>query len=367
MADFDVSVRASYRDIARLVLDLRPGDYELTSDAKVLKWRNSAPPPWTASSPRFGDASMSTHARRPLKGTGGAVAFRNSLTHGLDVPLETAMGLSQSWTFAFEVDPGDRTPKQAILHSAAGGFAVWRISSSAADHGYLTSAGEVTAVGEMDAGTYMLAFEGGGLADMLFDGVEQISGGAAANIQFTASSTRSLRIGYTSTGDYFDGQLRSVRIWNRTFAAKERDFAFQTMGPVDVSQGAAGYPRATMQVRSWVDDTGNLSLRQARRVNPLGGRHQQFRLATIPAGYDAAIVQIACATAGVVVADSALGGDLYTLDQLERASPAVPTVTQDAGWSSIFDVRITTAGHYTFLISRENHGGVYCHLDVAQG
>ena len=363
MADFNVAIRSSYRDVARLALDLRPGDWERSADTRVVKWRNKAPPRY-GSTPRFGDAAWSTHAQRPFT-DGDRAVFRAALSTRLVVPLVGTFGAaSQNWTFAFEYAPGDRTAKQAVLCTGGAAFAVWRIGSDGNNYGYQTSAGEVlTADGEMDAAAYMLAFEGGGLADLLRDNSERVSGGASANITFPDGAS-SLLIGHSGAGDYLDGSLRSVRVWNRELSPKERDFCFQSLSGTDTSAGVSPDPRAVVDIRAWTDGTGDLSLRQARRVNPTAGRHQKFRRAVSGA---AAVVQLACETSGDVLEDSALGGDLYTMSSIERASPAEPTVSQDAGWSSVFDVRIPASGHYTFKLERTNHGAVYVHLDAVVG
>jgi hypothetical protein len=101
-------------------------------------------------------------------------------------------------------------------------------------------------------------------------------------------------------------------------------------------------------------------------VNPDHGQQQSFRLAQIPVGANAAIVQVACETDGTVLPDTSLAGALYTLRHIERSSAAVPVVSQDPGWSSVFDIRFSDPGHYTVLLEREGHGSMYVHMDVEQ-
>lgn len=359
MADFDVSIRASYRDIARLVLDLSPGDYEATSDRRVSRWRNSAPPKYTGASYRFTDATFATHANRPLVGTNGGVAFR----HALQTQLQTTYTgpTTKAWTIAWEMAPGEVTAAQAICADVAGWMRIWRLALPSGVNRGFDFGGLVTSPGDMALGTYMIATDGAATssASMYKENALEASGvGAVSDMLITQ-----LFLGRSDLGHYLDGELRSFRIWNRVFTAKERDFAFQSLGSINSAAGVTGTARAQMQIRAWVDATGDLSLRQARRVNPAAGRHQKFRCAVMSAE-GAAIVQIACETDGDIVADTALGGDLYTLSTIERASSADPAATQDTGWSSVFDLRITDPGHYTFLLARANHGSVYVHLDA---
>jgi hypothetical protein len=48
----------------------------------------------------------------------------------------------------------------------------------------------------------------------------------------------------------------------------------------------------------------------------------------------------------------------------EYPSPGHPAVYQTAGWSSVWDVLIGTAGHYTFVVHRAGSGSQVLHLDM---
>lgn len=353
MADFNVSIRSSYRDIGRLLLDLSPGDYDVADDRRITRWRNSAPPAWSPGGARFADATFETHDQRPFVGTNGAVLFRAAQRTQL---LTSCAGGNESWTIGFELSAvGEPSVRQAIVSYSSSDFAIWNIRS--AQYGFESSVGYQGVAGSMTIGKYIFAADGINAATLYRDNAPVVTGIVD---DFRASS---VAIGGDFGSSFLDGELRSCRAWRRVLAPKEIDFAYASFGDDDVSSGVSGDPRAPMRIKSWVDGTGDLSLRQARRVNPVVGRHQRFRCAQLPGGAPA-IVQIACETDGDVLDDSELGSDLYTLSTIERASSSDPQVTQDTGWSSIFDVRITAPGHYTFLLARENHGAVYVHLDA---
>ena len=367
VADFDVNLRVDYRDVARLALDCRPFDFELDSVGNITRWRNSAPAARTSSEPRFGDLMRGAGSGpRPTVG-GGAIFVRAELDF-MRASLNAQFGSSQTWTIGYEVYPSaaGAAEQHAILSSNSVALKVWRKKPT--NFGYeVVGPGFVAGVGDLAPGSHLLCFEGSNLADQLRNNVTVLNNGAAANFGFLADPTQSLFVGRSPGGDFLGGEIRALRIWNRSFAPRERDFVFKSMQGGDFSVGIGADPRATVQVRSWLDGTGDLSLRQARRVNPTGGRQQTFIAAVVPPGEVAAILQLACETYGTVKPDSELGGDLYTAVCIERPSVSDPVAAQDAGWSSVFDLRVAVAGHYTYRVTRPNHGSMYVHFDVEFG
>lgn len=360
MADFEVSVRTSYRDIARLVLDCGPGDFELTTDRRVKQWINRAPLPRVAGGPRFGNPSADGTAR-PRVDSGGGVVFVRSGSQYLKVLKQGSLGAaSQNWTVAFEFAPRDHTGSQVVLASDDSSIKIW--SENSVNYGYETSAGFVSpATGELPGGVHLLACNGGGTLTWYADNTATIAAGAVANFTFPNYAY----IGRDTGTSYLDGVLRSMRVWNRVLSSRERDLAYQTLGIANLS-GLSPDTRALVAVRAWTDGTGQLSALQSSRVNPDHGQQQTFRVARLPAGQDAVTVQLACETDGTVLPDAQLAGALYSLRHIERASPSIPVVSQDGGWSSVFDVRFSDPGHYTMLLERTGHGSMYVHLDVEQ-
>ena len=161
--------------------------------------------------------------------------------------------------------------------------------------------------------------------------------------------------------NFCDIILSGVHIWRRHVSPLERDFIYDTIDADGTSY--SDYARAEMSIGAWTDDTGTSP--EVSRINPFSERPHRFYLATVPTGTYRR-VQIAASVDGLVVPDSLLGGDLFSIDCIEHVSAGVPHVFQDAGWSSVFDIKVKDEGHYTFVVHRDNGGSVVLHLDVEE-
>jgi len=373
MANFDVSIRRELLDIGGLAGLWRPFDFEITNN-RITRWFNRA----TKLKNRFGDlVPVDAAAVTPVLGPNGGArhTIGSSATDGNTLVADQIgdiSGLSENWSFGFSFRKNFQLNiPQQLLAAAAGSLSITRRGIATGDYGYVTGAGQVDASGDIPDGGHLWSPNAAGTLDWLVDNVAAITAGALDPFEFGAPGN-GLRIGAPdSTTDALGGELTDIAAWKRKLSPKERDliFKFLSIGGVDNSAGVGGDPRAAVENRPWTDDTGDLTLRQVNRVNPQAGRPQFYTIATIPSGEAAAIVQFAANTTGgadgtTVAPDADLAGDLYQLSFIEKPTLVAPQVTQDAGWSSIFDVRVVTPGHYTLLFERPNNGAMYVHLDV---
>lgn len=167
----------------------------------------------------------------------------------------------------------------------------------------------------------------------------------------------------TAGGTELDGILDSFHVWHRQLSPFEIDFIWHTLHEDGAS--FTSNPRTIVKLKRWTDTTGTGS--QPNRLRAERGAEPYYRLATVTGGGSIAKrVQIAAAVDGKVLADSALGGNLFALSWIEApgASPMFPVVNQDAGWSAVFDCSLKTPGHYCAMLRRTAGGSVMLHFDV---
>jgi hypothetical protein len=223
--------------------------------------------------------------------------------------------------------------------------------------------------GDMADAQHLLVFDGAAGLDWYEDGVLLFSD-AVTPIGFDAEVGDSILIGRSLAGEYFDGVLNSLQIWGRNISPKERDFIFASIDPATDHSASV---RAQMVLRQWNDDTADPSEpREYDRLNPEPGIPHLYISARSagPLPANPVVVQFACEIGGVVLPDSGLGGDLFEMSFVETAFNSLPIVTQDAGWSAVFDVQLSREGHYTFLFTRDGgtyRGGRVVHLDLEEG
>lgn len=62
--------------------------------------------------------------------------------------------------------------------------------------------------------------------------------------------------------------------------------------------------------------------------------------------------------------DATLGGLLFTAAMAESPESPPPAFSNPAGQSSVQTFTPGAAGHYCFVIRREDNGGVFLHVDV---
>lgn len=366
MADFNVTTRIDYRDISGAVLDVVPFG-QTVSGGQVIKWKNVA---FNTAVKRFADLYLGAS---PYFNSSGGSRFVRSIPTHLPVTrlgsvmygnLTEAIAPTQKLAFAFKIDPLFTSDDQGLLSSGNNTLDIWVQNSGR--FGVTTQVvNNVFAGSRLPSGpsVNLVAWNDNNSFDWYINNGLSLSG-VSANVSFP-SFGHGIRVGCDHVVSNLDSVLFNLTMWTRVLSSMERDFLFSTYGGFNVSSGIGSDPRALMSVEKWGDGTGNLTQRQVRRVNPRRGAEHMFALAKIPAGHSAGIVQFSCETDGVTKPDSELlDGNLYAINFIEKASFSNPTVVQDTGWSSIFDVRFATPGHYTMLFERLDHGSRYVHLDV---
>lgn len=191
---------------------------------------------------------------------------------------------------------------------------------------------------------------------------------AAAYGSTAAASSPSVPVGSgyvgrsAAAGTYLDGYLDCLHIWYRQLSPLERDFVWYLLNQDGINYSVN--PRAAMRLQRWTDLTGDPVNREPNRLRTQTGAEHYYKLGTVPDnGIDYVRIQIAAAIDGKVLPDSSLGGNLFSLSWVE-VPYAVPSVTQDAGWSAVFDCNLRVAGHYCAHVRRPSGGGVYLHFDV---
>lgn len=367
MADFDVTTRIDYRDISGAVLDVVPFG-QTVDGGKVVRWKNVA---INSAANKFGELYLGAS---PYFNPDGGSRFVRSIPTKLVTRLGSVMyanlanaiSPTQKLAFAFKIDPLFTADDQGLLSSGNNTLDIWVQNSGR--FGVTTQVvNDVFAASTLpnSPSVNLVAWNDNSSFDWYVNNSIELSG-FSANVSFP-SFGHGIRVGCDHVVSNLDAVLFNLTMWTRVLSPMERDFLFSTYGGFSIAAGIGADPRALMSMEKWGDGTGNLTRRQVRRVNPRRGAEHMFALATIPAGAAAAIVQFSCETNGVTKPDSELlDGNLYAINFIEKASHSNPTVVQDAGWSSVFDVRFDSPGHYTMLFERLDHGSRYVHIDVAE-
>lgn len=306
--------------------------------------------------PRFGDVLQDTAANQPVIRTVGGykvIEFTRARAHTLKVPLDDPFPASW-WTVAIELTKGAvSTDDQCAFYAPY--LQYWRrISGNQTIQHHSSSA--ISGGGDHADGAGLLQGVPSDNAELWFEG-SSVLGGIAGDGEAVpiAAGSAAAYIGSAGGSDYLDGQIRSVRVWDRPLSDLEIDFAFQSLDTDGDDHSVED--RATVALRVWTDKTDDYA-----RINERQKQPQRFVVATVDGK---ARVQIAAAVDGKVRRDAELNSSLFQLSVIEVPG-AVPMVVQDSGWSAVFDVELDEnyPGHYCYLLSRENGGGVIVHFDV---
>jgi hypothetical protein len=235
--------------------------------------------------------------------------------------------------------------------------------NAAGNYGSYAGGVSISGAGDLAAGSWMYVPTAPATADIERNGTADING-ASSYIDIADGDptigTASLFVGGVPGVQYCTAAIRALAIFGRPLSSLERDFAWQTFCPV--GSGFNTLARATMEVRSWTDNT---DVTKASRVNPRLAARQTFIVAKYPAG-SMPRVQMAALVDGLTWADAGLDGDLFSWDCYEYPDGSPPTFFQDAGISCIADVRVNDPGHYTIVASRPHGGSVVLHLDAEE-
>ncbi len=384
MPDFDAQVRTSYRDVTGLVLSCDRNDIveDSTNPGFVREWINRAPglpsqpvlrvpgdPPPTYLGGRFSNPKQLDQALQPT--LAGPAPQRVQFDRARSTFLETEFlaedlpDVAQPLACGFQfTQGGDAALGQIIFTmSAANNFAAVRRTTGAGDGVIACGAAFTTVAGDLPTGTYVYTAEAGGTAIWQQDG--GAFGAGAANATVLANGTK-LFIGQDfAGGNFLDGTLDTINLWMGELSPATLDFIWQS-----INQDGNNFEsdlRAPAQVPNvvWTDVTGDLSLNQYNRLNPILGvpfRYIRFDLPAAPALHR---IQLAAAVEGIVLPDAQLGGELFTWTIAESPTTMpVPLFVQDAGWSAVADIEVNGEGHYTIVVTRDSGGSMILHLDV---
>jgi hypothetical protein len=311
---------------------------------------------YRVATPRFGNPYQDVAAQCPTvtPGVYKQATFARANSSNLKIPLVDPVAASW-WTCAFEyltmASAGNDHP---ILRFP--NLSVWR-KNAAGNYKYRHGAVDVAGAGDMTSGTWLLYKNGAAAGALVRNGVSSLAGTLSA--QAIAAGDPAGYIGTDGAGNFCDVILRSMQIWNREVSPLEMDFAFQSLS-CEFDYNA--YVRANVSNGTWTDDTGATS-QEIPRINYSRYAPQRYKTGTYPTG-GAARVQIVASVDGLVRPDTELGGLLCDMHCEEYPSAGHPAVYQSAGWSSVWDVMINTAGHYTFVVHRSGSGSQVLHLDM---
>lgn len=360
MPDFTVEIRNEPRDVKRgLIVDLEPDDkYDpLGNDPSPGVWPNRA----NSANP----ALQSDAGKRPEAVSDGSNQWFEF--DGSDDFLKFDVDLTGSagdLTFAFQAKPdvdtgtgmyffdGDGTPfplQLAQLSNVSGqlGF----------NDGSWHTAGSATS--STDEQSLVWTFEGS--AGRLYrDGTLIINDTYSA---LAIDGSPNIVIGARSDGlaNFYDGKLGNILAWNRALTAREKQLIFARLPERYGILPYSADTRSTAVVQSWLDPagTGPGGSSQPSRINARSGLPLRRYVATT--GY----LQLAAVVGGVQgPPDSALGGNLFLWDVIEAPVAYPVPILQDFGYTSIADVRLDVAGHYTIQALHAGGGSVLVHVDV---
>jgi len=310
--------------------------------------------------PRFGNPYQDVIAERPVVTSVlgmNEADFTAANSSNLKIPSDHQFSLTD-WTVAFDY----------VAKAAAGvshyvlGFPNMDIhrQDGAGNYGYMHNAANQNGVGDMTAGVWLSMLDTATPAGTMWRNGLNVLAGTASQVLVAAGDPAGWIGSDDGATNFCDIILRGMQMWRRHLSPLEADFAFDTVSP---AASHSIYARALMRIYPWLDETGTSP--EISRLNAVEGYPHRYYRATIPTGTYRR-VQIAAAVDGLVLPDSLLGGDLFDMACIEYASAGSPHVFQSAGWSSVFDVKVDTEGHYTFAVYRDGGGAFVLHLDVVE-
>jgi hypothetical protein len=310
--------------------------------------------------PRFGNPYQETALQQPVVSQVGGIwqaDFTKADSSHLIIPAVHPF-LTTDWIVGF-----DYATKAAVgTDHYVLGFPNMDIhrQDAAGNFGFMYNGINVGGMGDLPARTWLTVLDSlTPSGEMWGDNVSATAGGFT-QVAIAAGDAAGFIGSDDGVTNFCDIILRGMHMWRRHLSPLERDFVFDTMGP---GGSFADYARATISLGTWTDATGTSP--EVSRLNSFTERPQRFYIASVPTGTYRRI-QIAASVDGLVLPDTLLGGDLFDIDCIEHASPGVPHIFQDAGWSAVFDVQVKEEGHYTFVVHRDNGGSMVLHLDVIE-
>lgn len=386
MPNFTAQVRTSYRDVAGLVLSCDRQDVveDPLNPGFVREWVNRAPglpskpfvrqpgdPAPTYLGGRFSNPKNLDQATQPTLALTGPGEKRVQFDRARSTYLVTELigadfpdaAPPQPIALAYQFVKGaDASNLQGLIGDSSNVLRAFR--RDGAGNAGIVSNGLLSLVGDHPDGTFLVTGTiGGGGSDWAQDGASLAPAGTNDVNQIVTGSF--LVLGATAPGavisNFLDGTLDSMHMWFGELSPKTKDLIWQTLNEDGVDY--ATDLRGPMSVPIWTDLTGDQALDEYDRLRPQTGFPHRYVKVSLPVTPALHRVQVACAVDGIVLPDSQLGGDLFTHRWVESPS-FIPVLTQDAGWSAVFDFDLNVEGHYTLQITRTNGGGVILHFDV---
>ena len=383
MPNFDAQVRTDYRDVAGMALSLVRADIveDVSNPGFILKWINRAPgvpsipfirqpgdPAPTYAGGRFGDPINRDTATQPTLALTGGGEQRAQFDRARSTFLETEFiagpmpAVAQPLACGFQWQAGADATTPQILFTTSAANILSCVRQTGGGNAVMACGTVFTNVaGDLPSGTYLFTGEAGGTGLWLQDGGAFGAGSANATV---INAAVSMLLGRDTGGNYLDGTMDGLHVWLQELSPLSLDFIWQTLNADGIDYSAN--LRGPMNKPIWTDVTGDLSLSEINRLNPLTGVPFRYVLVTLPPAPALHRVQVAAAVNGQVLPDAQLGGDLFTHAWIEVPGPPVifPVTNQDAGWSSVMDFSLNQEGHYTLGITRQNGGAVIVHFDV---
>lgn len=352
MSNFELQIRRDIQDIEGAVLSVN-ADNLVLDGTDVVTMTNLAKAVKPGSlQPRYQNPTQDTAANRPtfisILGF-NFVRFERASSQFLDV-LQNIDGIFSGiheWTIGIAGIKGDDSSNsQAIIDLA--NLKIRRKNGSG-DKSYSYIATEQGGTGDWVNGASIVIFNGATGGEWFENGSSDYSG-SCSNLTPLDGIIGSI-IGGT---EYLDFGLSGLYLWKRVLSDFEIDFAFNQ---IDSFASSTTRVWATVTMEKWLDGTGNYS-----RINPnLTVPHRYYKVG-VTSG-DSEFIQISASVDGVVLPDTELYGDLFTYHWIEAPGSSAP-VFREAGWSSIFDIRLFLEGHYVFQVNRQGGGAVLVHFDV---
>jgi len=376
MPNFTATLRQTYRDISGLIVSCGRADIEedLANPGFIKRWRNRAGGLPSLPSPRvpadvvdyaggrFGDFTQLDPAHQPelavvlgqrkVKFNRADETYLQATIPG-DFPYSAHV---KGATCAFQYEVGTDPADDQVLYDdgQAGGVRVYR--RLVGDAKFKIGATTNSSTTDLVTGHWLVQSDGTFVKrtrDVTFQNTTTI--GPAL---FTIAAGAAFLGRKFTGGDYLDAMLSSFHIWARQLSPLEQDFMWKTIDEDNVSFATNLY--APVSTERWTDVTGNPGSSQINRLR--SDVPQFYKLATVDGG-PAFRVQIAASEEGMVKPDVDLVGNLFSLTWTETPGTP-PLVTQDVGWSSVFDCVVRVPGHYTARVFREGGGTVFVHFDV---
>jgi len=378
MPNFAAKLRADYRDVEGLVLSCGRDDIEEDPShaGYALRWRNRAA--GLKSIPEFrqyGDAvtyvggkfsdpqqlSLPLQPRIVLTGGGQKrLLFVRASSQFLECIAPADLGQADGLLTVFtQFERGvDTTFSQGLFGHSGGKLDFVRISvsgNSVANIGFFGT----SRTGDLPTGTHMVRNDGVSVIRSQENDAET-SAATTETVRFTGGSK--IFVGKDHFSHYLDGYLDGLHVWSRGLSPLERDFVWNSVNEDGISYAVQS--RAVVGTQVWTDVTGDANANQLSRVRSAISVPERFNLVSTAGAYKR--IQIAASIGGLVLPDSALGGNLFTIDWVVVPGNPLeyPQLYQDAGWSAVFDCRLRKSGHYVARIDRTNGGAVYIHFDV---